>query len=51
MFRVPLYAGDYTAAQQHAEVVIRQRLRNQNLIPGALEPRSVLAEYDDGPER
>jgi aerobic carbon-monoxide dehydrogenase large subunit len=48
VFRVPMYAGDYTAAQQHADVVIRRRLRNQNLIPGALEPRSVLAEYDDG---
>ena len=33
---------------EHADVVIRRRLRNQNLIPGALEPRSVLAEYDDG---
>ena len=48
VFRVPMYAGDYAAAQQHADVVIRRRLRNQNLIPGALEPRSVLAEYDDG---
>ena len=48
VFRVPMYAGDYTAAQQHAGVVIRRRLRNQNLIPGALEPRSVLAEFDDG---
>ena len=48
MFRLPIYAGDYTAAQQSADVVIRQRLRNQNLIPAALEPRSVLAEFDDG---
>lgn len=48
VFRVPIYAGDYAAAHERADVVIRQRLRNQNLIPGALEPRSVLAEYDDG---
>ena len=48
VFRVPMYAGDYAAARERADVVIRQRLRNQNLIPGALEPRSVLAEYDDG---
>src|SRR6266498_2891149 len=46
-FRVPIYAGDYAAAQAAADVVIRQRLRNQNLVPGALEPRSVLADYDD----
>jgi aerobic carbon-monoxide dehydrogenase large subunit len=48
VFRLPMYAGDYTAARERADVVIRHRLRNQNLIPGALEPRSVLAEYDDG---
>jgi aerobic carbon-monoxide dehydrogenase large subunit len=48
VFRLPMYAGDYAAARQGADVVIRQRLRNQNLIPAALEPRSVLAEFDDG---
>jgi aerobic carbon-monoxide dehydrogenase large subunit len=48
VLRLPMYAGDYTAARERADVVIRQRLRNQNLVPGALEPRSVLAEYDDG---
>jgi carbon-monoxide dehydrogenase large subunit len=47
LFRLPAYAGDYAAAQQAADVVVRQRLRNQNVIPCALEPRSVLADYDD----
>jgi aerobic carbon-monoxide dehydrogenase large subunit len=47
LFRMPTRAGDYAAAQQVADVVVGQRLRNQNLIPGALEPRSVLADYDD----
>jgi aerobic carbon-monoxide dehydrogenase large subunit len=47
LFRLPIRAGDYAAAQQAADVVVRQRLRNQNMIPGALEPRSVLADYDD----
>src|SRR5215469_5965675 len=47
VFRMPIHTGDYAAAREQAHVVIRQRLRNQNLIPGALEPRSVLAEYDD----
>jgi carbon-monoxide dehydrogenase large subunit len=47
LFRFPTRAGDYAAAQQAADIVVRQRLRNQNLIPGALEPRSVLADYDD----
>jgi aerobic carbon-monoxide dehydrogenase large subunit len=47
VLRMPIHTGDYGAAQEQAGVVIRQRLRNQNLIPGALEPRSVLADYDD----
>jgi carbon-monoxide dehydrogenase large subunit len=47
VFRVPIYAGDYAAAREQAEVVTSRRLRNQNLIPCALEPRSVLADYDD----
>jgi carbon-monoxide dehydrogenase large subunit len=47
VLRMPIHTGDYAAAREQAHVVIRQRLRNQNLIPGALEPRSVLAEYDD----
>jgi carbon-monoxide dehydrogenase large subunit len=47
LFRFPTRAGDYAAARQAADVVVRRRLRNQNMIPGALEPRSVLADYDD----
>ena len=47
LFRFPTRAGDYAAAQQAADIVVSQRLRNQRLIPGALEPRSVLADYDD----
>src|SRR5215468_10337874 len=47
VFRVPIYAGDYAAAREQAEIVTSQRLRNQNLVPCALEPRSVLADYDD----
>jgi carbon-monoxide dehydrogenase large subunit len=45
--RFPVVAGDYAAARAAADVVIGQRLRNQNMVPGALEPRSVLAEFDD----
>jgi carbon-monoxide dehydrogenase large subunit len=47
LFRLPTRAGDYAAARPAADVVVGQRLRNQRLIPGALEPRSVLADYDD----
>jgi len=50
VLRMPIHTGDYEAAREQADVVIRQRLRNQNLVPGALEPRSVLADYDDRTE-
>ncbi|GHF08737.1 aldehyde dehydrogenase [Amycolatopsis deserti] len=50
-FRFPVRGGDYRQAKARADVVIRRRLRNQNLVPGALEPRSVLAEYDPVRER
>ena len=43
---VPVQAGNYEAAKKAADVVITQRLRNQNLVPGALEPRAVHATYD-----
>jgi aerobic carbon-monoxide dehydrogenase large subunit len=45
--RLPLAAGDYAAARAAADIVVGQRLRNQNMIPSALEPRSVLAEFDE----
>jgi carbon-monoxide dehydrogenase large subunit len=45
LFGLPTRAGDYAAAQQTADVVVGQRLRNQKPIPGAPEPRSVLADY------
>lgn len=40
--------GDPDEVFSRAEVVIRQRLVNQRLIPAALEPRSALAVYEDG---
>ena len=43
---VPVRAGNYAAARRKADVIVTQRLRNQNLVPGAMEPRSVHASYD-----
>lgn len=42
----PFKAGDVDAAFRDAEVVVRQRIVNQRLIPNAMEPRSVLAKVD-----
>src|SRR2546428_4856851 len=38
-------AGDIDAAFKEADVTIRQRLIQQRLIPIAIEPRGVLADY------
>ena len=40
--------GDADAALASAEVRISQRLINQRLIPTAIEPRAVLAQYAPG---
>jgi carbon-monoxide dehydrogenase large subunit len=42
--------GDFARAASDAEVHIHQRMINQRLIPNAIEPRAVLANYDQGTE-
>ena len=47
----PLGDKDATdTAFERAEVMIRQRMLNQRLIPNAIEPRGVVAHYEAGPE-
>ncbi len=44
-----LRGGDYAAAVQQPGVrTLRQRLVNQRLIPNAMEPRAVVAQYNVG---
>lgn len=38
--------GDIEAAFAEAEVVVRQRILQQRLVPSAMEGRAVLADYD-----
>jgi carbon-monoxide dehydrogenase large subunit len=47
-FRFHQEGGDADAAFRDAEVIIRQRITSQRLIPTAMEPRGVLAEYRPG---
>ena len=42
----PFKGGDIDKAFADAEVVVKQRLVNQRLIPNAMEPRSVVAKID-----
>lgn len=47
-YRWELEGGDVKRAFQQADKVIRQRMINQRLIPVAMEPRGVLADYKPG---
>jgi len=47
-FRWELEGGDVKKAFKNADKVIRQRITNQRLVPMAMEPRGVLAEYKPG---
>jgi carbon-monoxide dehydrogenase large subunit len=44
-FHWKVSGGDVEAAFRNAEVVVRERIVNQRLIPNAMEPRAALAQY------
>ncbi len=44
----PVKGGDIDKAFREADVVVRQRIVNQRLIPNAMEPRSVVAKVENG---
>jgi carbon-monoxide dehydrogenase large subunit len=50
-YRWELEGGDVKKAFARADRVIKQRMINQRLIPVAMEPRGVLAEYRAGEQQ
>ena len=50
-YRTVLEGGDVPKAFKNADKVIRQRMINQRLIPVAMEPRGVLADYHAGEKK
>jgi len=42
--------GEGTFANAEADITVSQRILNQRLVPNAIEPRAVLASYDDSTE-
>ena len=44
----PVKAGDIDKAFREADVVVKQRIVNQRLIPNAIEPRAIVARPDEG---
>lgn len=47
-FRWKVSGGDTEVAFQEADVVVKDRIINQRLIPNAMEPRAALAQYNSG---
>jgi len=45
-FHWKVSGGDVEAAFREAEVVVKERIVNQRLIPNAMEPRAALAQFD-----
>ena len=50
-FRWELEGGDVAGAFKNADKVVKQRMINQRLIPVAMEPRGVVAEYKAGEQQ
>ena len=47
-YRWELEGGDVAGAFKKADKIIKQRMVNQRLIPMAMEPRGVVADFDAG---
>ena len=45
-FHWKVHGGDTDAAFKSAEVVVKDKIINQRLIPNAIEPRAALAQYN-----
>ena len=44
----PVKGGDIDKAFREADVVVKHQIKNQRLIPNAIEPRAVVARPDEG---
>ncbi|HEU4389285.1 MAG TPA: xanthine dehydrogenase family protein molybdopterin-binding subunit, partial [Blastocatellia bacterium] len=47
-YAMPMGSGDIEAALKSADLVVKQRIVHQRLVPVAMEPRGVLARYLPG---
>ena len=48
VFTYPVKGGDIDKAFKDAEIIVKQRIVNQRLIPNAMEPRAATAKFDAG---
>jgi len=48
-YELPTKVGEVDALFASADIVVKQRLVNQRLVPCPMEPRSMLAQWDTGP--
>jgi len=50
-YEMPIKVGDVDAAFAKADVVVKQRIVNQRLVPCPMEPRTMMAEWQPGPQQ
>jgi carbon-monoxide dehydrogenase large subunit len=50
-YEMPVKVGDVDGAFAKADVVVKQRIVNQRLVPCPMEPRTMLAEWQPGPQQ
>ncbi len=48
-YEMPTKAGDVDGLFASADVIVKQRIVNQRLIPCPMEPRTMLAQWEPGP--
>jgi carbon-monoxide dehydrogenase large subunit len=50
-YEMPIKVGDVDAAFAKADVIIKERIVNQRVVPCPMEPRTMLAEWQPGPQQ
>jgi carbon-monoxide dehydrogenase large subunit len=50
-YEMPIKVGDVDAAFAKADVIVKERIVNQRVVPCPMEPRTMLAEWQPGPQQ
>jgi carbon-monoxide dehydrogenase large subunit len=50
-YEMPVKVGEVDAAFAKAEVIVKERIVNQRVIPCSMEPRTMMAEWQPGPQQ
>jgi carbon-monoxide dehydrogenase large subunit len=50
-YEMPIKVGDVDGAFAKADVIVKERIVNQRVVPCPMEPRTMLAEWQPGPQQ